>query len=109
MDELEQWSRQLGTDECQAALDRFGVPCSRYRTVEEAMADPQLAHREAFTEVFDAGGTFKALNPPFRFSAAPAAARPFVAGLGEHGDQVLAEAGYSAEEIDTLRKSGALG
>jgi crotonobetainyl-CoA:carnitine CoA-transferase CaiB-like acyl-CoA transferase len=109
MDELERWSRQLSTAECQAALDRFGVPCSRYRTVEQAMADPQLAHRQAFTEVSDAGGTFKALNPPFRFSAASAAARPFVAALGEHGDEVLAEAGYSPEEIDAFRKSGALG
>jgi crotonobetainyl-CoA:carnitine CoA-transferase CaiB-like acyl-CoA transferase len=109
MEELEQWSRQLGTAECQAALDRSGVPCSPYRTVEEAMADPQLAHRQAFAEVRDAGGTFKALNPPFRFSGAPAAARPFVAALGEHGDAVLAEAGYSPEEIDAFRKSGALG
>ncbi len=79
MDELEQWSRQLTTDECQAAFERFGVPSSRYRTVEEAMADAQLAHREAFTEVRDAAGTFRTLNPPFRFSDAPAAARPFVA------------------------------
>src|SRR5262245_8160062 len=109
MEELEQWSRRLTTDECQAALDRCAVPCSRYRTVEDAMADPQLAHREAFAEVSDAGGVFRALNPPFRFSAAPAAARPFVAALGEHGDEVLAEAGYSPDEIDAFRKAGVLG
>jgi crotonobetainyl-CoA:carnitine CoA-transferase CaiB-like acyl-CoA transferase len=109
MEELEQWSRRLGTAECQAALDRFGVPCSRYRTVEEAMADPQLAHRQAFAEVRDAGGAFKALNPPFRFTGAPAAAQPFVAGLGQHGAEVLAEAGYTPEEIEGFRTSGALG
>ena len=109
MDELEQWSRRLPTEDCQAALDRYGVPCSPYRTVEEAMADPQLAHRQAFAEVRDAAGTFRALNPPFRFSAAPAMARPFVARLGEHGDQVLGEAGYAADEIEALRKSGVLG
>ena len=109
MDELEQWSRRLPTEDCQAALDRFGVPCSPYRTVEEAMADPQLAHRKAFAEVRDAAGTFRALNPPFRFSAAPAMARPFVARLGEHGDQVLGDAGYAADEIQALRKSGVLG
>jgi len=109
MDELEEWSRQLSTTECHAALDRCGVPCSPYRTVEEAMADPQLAHREAFAEVRDAAGVFKALNPPFRFSQAPAVARPFVAALGEHGDEVLAEAGYSPDEIGALRTDGALG
>jgi len=109
MEELEQWSRQLTTAECQAAFDRFGVPCSRYRTVEEAMTDAQLAHREAFAEVRDAAGTFKALNPPFRFSAAPAAVRPFVAALGEHGDEVLAETDYPAEEIKALRRAGVVG
>ena len=109
MDELEQWSRQLATDECRAIFDRFGVPCSRYRTVEEAMADPQLSHRGAFAEVHDGGGTFRALNPPFRFSAAPATARPFVAALGEHGARVLADAGYAADDIEAFRKCGVLG
>jgi crotonobetainyl-CoA:carnitine CoA-transferase CaiB-like acyl-CoA transferase len=108
MDELEQWSRRLTTPECQAALDRCEVPCSRYRTVEEAMADPQLAHRQAFAEVRDAAGPFRALNPPFRFSASTAAARPHVAALGEHGDDVLAEAGYDADEIRSFRAAGLL-
>ena len=45
IDELEQWSRTLTTAECQAAFDRHAVPCSPYRTVEDAMQDPQLAHR----------------------------------------------------------------
>jgi crotonobetainyl-CoA:carnitine CoA-transferase CaiB-like acyl-CoA transferase len=109
MDELEQWSRQMSSEECHAALARLGVPCSPYRTVEEALADPQLAHREAFAEVRDAAGTFRALNPPFRFSAARAAARPCAAALGEHTDEVLAEAGYPAAEIAALRAGGVLG
>ena len=29
------------------------------------MTDPQLAHRRAFAEINDAGGRFRALNPPF--------------------------------------------
>jgi crotonobetainyl-CoA:carnitine CoA-transferase CaiB-like acyl-CoA transferase len=109
VDELERWSRQLSTAECHAALSRFEVPCSPYRTVEEAMADAQLAHREAFGEVRDAAGTFKALNPPFRFSAAPAAVRAFVASLGEHTDGVLREAGYTASEVHAFREAGVLG
>ena len=109
VEELEQWSRRLTTVECQAAFDRFGVPCSRYRTVEEAMADPQLEHRRAFGEVHDAGGVFRALNPPFRFSDAPATVRPAVAALGEHTAEILAEAGYSEREIEDLRKIGVLG
>jgi CoA:oxalate CoA-transferase len=109
VEELEQWSRRLTTDECRAAFEGCGVPCSPYRTVQEAMADPQLAHRQAFSTVRDAAGTFEALNPPFRFSDAPAAVQPYAAALGEHGSEVLAEAGYSALEIAAFRKSNVLG
>jgi crotonobetainyl-CoA:carnitine CoA-transferase CaiB-like acyl-CoA transferase len=102
VDELELWSKTLTTAEVQAVFDRHGVPSSPYRTVAEAMADPQLAHREAFAEIADAGGSFRALNPPFRMSAAPVAAQPFAAALGEHTKEVLAELGYTAAEIGEL-------
>src|SRR3984893_6316245 len=95
IDELELWSKELPTSEVQAVFDRHGVPSSPYRTVKEAMADPQIAHRRSLAEVHDAGGTFLALNPPFRMSAATVAARPFVAALGEHTDELLAEIGYT--------------
>jgi crotonobetainyl-CoA:carnitine CoA-transferase CaiB-like acyl-CoA transferase len=90
----------------QAAFDSHGVPGSPYRTVKEAMADPQLAHRGAFAEVHDEGGSFQALNPPFRFSGATAAARPWVAALGEHTAAVLSELGYGPRDIAALAGSG---
>jgi crotonobetainyl-CoA:carnitine CoA-transferase CaiB-like acyl-CoA transferase len=102
VDELELWSTELTTAEVQAIFDRHGVPSSPYRTVKEAMADPQLAHRHAFAEIADAGGSFLALNPPFRLSAAAVGAQPFAAALGEHTEPVLAELGYTAAEIAAL-------
>ena len=95
IDELESWSRERTTSEVQGLFDRHGVPSSPYRTVKEAMTDPQLAHREAFAEVRDAGGGFQVLNPPFRLSAARAAAVPHVADLGENTEELLAELGYT--------------
>ena len=106
IDELEIWSKQHTSAEVQAAFDRHGVPASPYRTVGQAMADPQLAHRQAFAEVHDAGGSFRVLNPPFRFSAASVAARPFVAALGEHSAAVLGELGYGPCEIAALAETG---
>jgi crotonobetainyl-CoA:carnitine CoA-transferase CaiB-like acyl-CoA transferase len=102
VDELELWSTKLTTAEVQAIFDRHGVPSSPYRTVKEAMADPQLAHRQALAEIADAGGTFRALNPPFRLSAARTAAQPFVAALGEHTAEVLTGLGYTPAEIAAL-------
>lgn len=105
MDELEEWSKTLPTAEVQAIFDRNGVPSSPYRTVKEAMADPQLAHRQSLAEIHDKGGSFLALNPPFRLSASRAAAQQWVSALGEHSAAVLAEAGYSPEEIAALAAS----
>ena len=106
VEELEQWSRGLTTGECEAALNKAGVPCSAYRTVAEALADPQIAHRGALAEVQDAGGGFKVVNPPYRLSAGQTGVRGFAAGLGEHSRAVLGEAGYAAAEIDALVASG---
>jgi crotonobetainyl-CoA:carnitine CoA-transferase CaiB-like acyl-CoA transferase len=104
IDELERWSAGLTTAEVQAVFDRGGVPSSPYRTVKEAMADPQITHRRSFTEVRDAGGTFLAINPPFQMTGATAATQPFVAGLGEHTEELLAEAGYTPAEVAALVK-----
>jgi CoA:oxalate CoA-transferase len=104
IDELELWSKERTTSQVQALFDRHGVPSSPYRTVKEAMADPQLAHRRAFTEIHDAGGAFLALNPPFRMSGTKAAAVPHVASLGEHTEQLLAELGYTPADIAALVK-----
>ncbi|MGD9801827.1 MAG: CaiB/BaiF CoA transferase family protein [Hyphomicrobiaceae bacterium] len=104
VDEIEKWSRTLTSNEVLAVLERFTVPSSHYRTVPEVMADPQLEHRDAFAEVHDKGGTFKALNPPFRLSQSAAKAQPFVATLGEHTEEVLREAGLADSEIDVVMR-----
>jgi len=109
IDELEIWSKGLTSAEVQKVFDRHQVPSSPYRTVKQAMDDPQLAHRHSFTEIHDGGGTFRALNPPFRMSGAEAAAKPFVAALGEHSEAVLAELGYTPAEITALAKAGIIG
>jgi crotonobetainyl-CoA:carnitine CoA-transferase CaiB-like acyl-CoA transferase len=92
MDGVETWSRTITTEQCLVALNKEGVPSSAYRTVAEALADPQLAHRGALAEVEDAGGTFKVLNLPFRMSGARIAAVPRMSALGEHTRELRTEA-----------------
>jgi crotonobetainyl-CoA:carnitine CoA-transferase CaiB-like acyl-CoA transferase len=99
MDGVEIWSRTLTTDRCVTDLNSAGVPCSAYRTVAEAMNDPQIAHRGALSEVRDEGGTFKVLNLPFRMSGAAVSAGKRMATLGEHTRALLQEAGLSPDEI----------
>jgi crotonobetainyl-CoA:carnitine CoA-transferase CaiB-like acyl-CoA transferase len=59
--------------------------------------------------VRDAGGDFRVMNPPFRFSAMRAAAQPHVAALGEDSAAVLAELGYAPSEIAALEAAGFVG
>jgi CoA:oxalate CoA-transferase len=99
MDGVETWSRTLTSQQCLAELNRSGVPCSAYRSVAEAMADPQIAHRGALTEVADGGGTFKVMNLPFRMSGAEVGAGARVAAVGEHTEEVLKEIGMSDAEV----------
>jgi len=93
MDGVEAWSRMVTTAKCLDALNAAGVPCSAYRTVAEALQDPQISHRRALSEVEDAGGTFKVLNQPFRMSGAKVSAARKMATLGEHTRALLKEAG----------------
>nr|WP_249159108.1 CoA transferase [Bradyrhizobium jicamae] len=99
MDGVEAWSRSVTTAQCLAALNEYGVPSSAYRTVREALADPQIAHRGALAEVQDDGGTFKVMNLPFRMSGAKVAAAPRMSTLGEHTLSYLKEIGLSGDEI----------
>jgi crotonobetainyl-CoA:carnitine CoA-transferase CaiB-like acyl-CoA transferase len=96
---VEAWSRNVTTAKCLAALNDHGVPSSAYRTVAEALKDPQLAHRGAMAEVEDGGGSFKVLNLPFRMSGAKVSAAPRMSTLGEHTRAYLKETGLSEDEI----------
>jgi len=99
MNGVEAWSRTLPTEQCLVELNSHGVPCSAYRTVAEALNDPQIAHRGALSEVSDGGGTFKVLNLPFRMSGATVSAAKRMATLGEHTLALLKQAGLSQDEI----------
>jgi crotonobetainyl-CoA:carnitine CoA-transferase CaiB-like acyl-CoA transferase len=99
MEGVESWSRGVTTVQCLAALAPEGVPSAAYRTVKEALQDPQLAHRGALAEVEDGGGSFKVLNQPFRMSGARVAAGPRIATLGEHTRALLKEIGLSEEQV----------
>jgi len=108
MEGVEAWSRSVSTAQCLAALNAEGVPSSAYRTVKQALADPQIAHRGALADVEDGGGTFKVLNLPFRMSGAKVAAAPKMATLGEHTRAYLKETGLSDDEIAAFAEEPAV-
>jgi crotonobetainyl-CoA:carnitine CoA-transferase CaiB-like acyl-CoA transferase len=107
---IEAWTSQRSGAECETVLMKAGVPCSRYRTVGEAMADPQVAARGSLSELGAEGARFLVANAPYQLSATPMLPRARLAGLGEHTDAVLGEKlGLSAGQLAELRDQGVFG
>jgi crotonobetainyl-CoA:carnitine CoA-transferase CaiB-like acyl-CoA transferase len=70
-----------------------------------------VAAREMVVELSQPGSErpVKLLGAPVKLSRTPAApTRAPGPGLGDHTDEVLAAAGYSAEEIAALHEAGAV-
>ncbi len=101
---------QRTTDEWLEILDTAGVPCVPVLTRSQMVTHPQIEATGILVETDhpDAGRLRQARNAA-RFSGTPAAHRHGGPHLGAHTDEVLAEADYSAAEIDELRKVGVVG
>lgn len=72
----------------------------------EALAQSDVA-RFLMEQPAGAGATLRTLAPPVRLSHTPASVRRGAPALGQHTDEVLREVGFSVEEIDQLRRTGA--
>lgn len=103
---VEEWTSQRSSAEAEDVLSRHGVPCGRYREMDEVLADPQLAARGAMSYVGDAAGSYLVPNPPFTMSGSRVQVRPFVSELGEHGAAVLQEElGLGEESVKALKEA----
>jgi crotonobetainyl-CoA:carnitine CoA-transferase CaiB-like acyl-CoA transferase len=90
-------------------LERAGVPCGPILNYKEALETPQAIAREMTVDVdHPTLGRLRTLGTPIKMSKTPLNPRRRAPMLGEHTDDVLAEAGYSADEIEQLRYSGAV-
>jgi itaconate CoA-transferase len=102
------WCRLRALADIQAAADAAGIGNSAYRTPREVVAHPHLAARDRWRTVPTPGGPVSALLPPAVVAGRTAPMGP-VPALGEHTDAVLAELGYTVEELTDLRAAGVLG
>jgi crotonobetainyl-CoA:carnitine CoA-transferase CaiB-like acyl-CoA transferase len=91
-------------------LTTAGVPCAPVNDVMAALADPQVAAREALVEIeHETLAPVRQVASPLRLSDAPHPLRR-APRRGEHTDEVLERVcGYDAARIARLRDTGALG
>jgi crotonobetainyl-CoA:carnitine CoA-transferase CaiB-like acyl-CoA transferase len=98
-----------GCAEWTERLNAAGVPAGPVNTVPAALAQPQVAAREMVVELdHPVAGTLRMLGTPLKLSAQPASIRRPPPVLGQHTDEILAEAGYAAGRIEELRAAGVI-
>ena len=73
----------------------FGHPLTEANGLEVEMEHPMLGH-------------MRMVGPPFQMSETPLVAGHPSPMLGEHTDEVLAEAGYGDAEIAKMREAGVI-
>jgi crotonobetainyl-CoA:carnitine CoA-transferase CaiB-like acyl-CoA transferase len=87
--ELEKWTCQRSTEECQRVFTKNGVPCARYETPKSVLELDHLAARGSFASVDAPGGSFKVNGAPFQFKHATSGIQGGAPDLDEHRDEIL--------------------
>jgi crotonobetainyl-CoA:carnitine CoA-transferase CaiB-like acyl-CoA transferase len=96
------------TGEWLALLRELEIPAARMSSLDDVMADPQLAATGFFKRAtHPTEGEILFTDLPVRFSDTVTSTERLQPRLGEHSYEVLREAGLTENEIEALAASGA--
>jgi crotonobetainyl-CoA:carnitine CoA-transferase CaiB-like acyl-CoA transferase len=109
---LEMTAEVLKTKNSAEWLERLRanqVPCAPVLSREEMMHNAQVVANQLIVETeHPHAGPMRQPRPAARFERTPAALARFAPVLGEHTDEVLAEAGVASAELASLREQGVI-
>lgn len=89
------------TDEWVEFCEEHDIPCSPIVDLDDVVTGFPVAHHPV-------AGDYRVIPSPTVFDATPTSVRRDAPLIGQDGDEVLAEIGYSPADIAALRESGAL-
>lgn len=96
--EIEKALEQVDGQALCSALLAIGVPAGPVQNVQEVMEHPHTLHREMAVET----GGYRGTGVPVKLSRTPGRIHSPAPAFGEHTRELLAERGYSPEQIDEL-------
>lgn len=96
------------TAEWVRAFEAAGLVIAPVNTVADMLAHPQAEANELMVTVAHPNGQLELVGVPMTFAKWDTKPRLPPPELGQHTDEILEAIGYSAEEIASLRASGAI-
>ena len=107
--ELGKIIRTKTTAEWLDIFERADVPAMPMHSYESVMQDPHLVATGFFDTIeHPSEGTLRQMAVPVSFSRTPVKPSRPAPRLGEHGAEILAEAGFSDDDIAQMQQNGAL-
>ena len=105
--EIDRVFSRLSAEEVVARLERADIANARLNDMAQFWRHPQLEARGRWRKVASPAGELDMLKPPFNLDGMEPRMDPIPA-LGEHTQAVLEELGFSAAEVQGLRREGAI-
>jgi formyl-CoA transferase len=106
---VEEWSSKYTKFEVMELLNEIDVPCGPIMATEDIIKDEHLRSRQMIVDVpHPTRGSFTTVGCPLKLSDSPVdvQASPL---LGEHTEEILTGTlGYTAEDVQRMRKAGAV-
>jgi formyl-CoA transferase len=94
------------TDHWVRFLNDNGVPCGEINTIDQVFTNPQVKHLGLAQKINSTErGEIELVGQPIDMSRTPSKLAEPPPTCGEHTDEVLADIGYSVEEIARLREA----
>ncbi len=105
---IEQWTMSKDKFEAMEILNRHDIPCGPILSMKELASEPSLRASGTVVEVdHPTRGKYLSVGNPIKMSDSPTEVTRSPL-LGEHTDDVLAQLGFSRDEVAGLRAVGAV-
>ena len=102
---LQPYFRRRTSADWLSQFEKAGLPAGPIYNMKEVLENEQTRARNMLTEVpHQTLGNTKTLGAPVKFSHTPAEVRRGAPVLGQHSREILAEIGFSAEEIANMER-----